>query len=91
MSYGKVPVKKRGFMRTLRESLPARLQYMIARAVPFGVRDWVVERAYDGGIDWDRTLGFVLLSGGESYIRYNLAGREAKGVLERESEQQTLY
>ena len=51
-------------------------------AVPAKVRDWVVGRAYAGALDWRSTPGFVLPTGGEGYIRLNLAGREAQGILE---------
>jgi predicted AlkP superfamily phosphohydrolase/phosphomutase len=73
---------KRSFMRLLRERLPAPLQEAVARAVPGRVRNWVVGRAHAGALDWSRTPGFALPTGGEGYIRINLAGREKEGYLE---------
>jgi hypothetical protein len=49
--------------------------------MPETVRDWVVARAAVGGIDWARTPGFAPPTGGEGYVRLNLAGREARGCL----------
>jgi predicted AlkP superfamily phosphohydrolase/phosphomutase len=44
-----------------------------------------VGRAYAGALDWATTPGFALPTGGEGFIRVNLAGREAKGWVERGS------
>lgn len=68
-----------GFVRRLREQLPARLQHGVALAVPVWVRDWVIAREIAGGIDWKRTLGFALRGDLGGYVRLNLAGRDAKG------------
>ena len=73
---------RRSVMGILRDRLPAPIQERIAMAVPAKVRDWVVGREYAGAIDWRSTPGFVLPTGGEGYIRLNLAGREAQGFLE---------
>jgi len=73
---------KRSWMALLRDRLPAPLQERVAMAVPTWVRDWVVGRAYAGALDWRSTPGFALPTGGEGYIRLNLAGREAHGFLE---------
>jgi hypothetical protein len=76
------PRRKRSVMGLLREYLPAALQERVAMAVPARVRDWVVGRAYAGALDWGRTPGFALPTGGEGYIRANVVGREAEGYLE---------
>jgi predicted AlkP superfamily phosphohydrolase/phosphomutase len=82
---------KRGLVRMLREAVPARLQHAIAMSVPVGVRDWVVEQWITGGIAWDQTLGFALRSDLTGYLRFNLIGREAKGVLEKGSDLHHRY
>lgn len=76
---------KRGLMRLLRERLPAPLQERVALAVPERVRDWVIGSALAGALDWSRTPGFALPTGGEGYVRLNVAGREAEGWLEHGS------
>jgi predicted AlkP superfamily phosphohydrolase/phosphomutase len=79
------PRTKRSLMGLARERLPPQLQERVAHAVPARVRDWVVGRAHAGALDWRRTPGFTLPTGGEGYIRLNVAGREAKGCLARGS------
>lgn len=76
---------KRSLMGRLRERVPAPLQEAVALRVPGRVRDWVVGRAFTGGLDWRRTPGFALPTGGEGYVRFNVAGREAEGWLARDS------
>lgn len=76
-------VPRRNVMRGLRERLPPGLQERIARAMPEPVRDWVTSRAYAGGLDWRRTPAIGLPTGGEGYVRLNLAGRETQGCLPR--------
>jgi predicted AlkP superfamily phosphohydrolase/phosphomutase len=78
--------KQGGPMRALRESVPARMQHAIARAVPVEVRDWVVSRETTGGLDWSRVPGFALRSDLYSFLRLNLEGREREGLLQRDGE-----
>ncbi|HLA11745.1 MAG TPA: alkaline phosphatase family protein [Pyrinomonadaceae bacterium] len=84
------PETRRNPMRLLREAVPGQLQYMVAKAVPSGVRDWVVKRTFCGGLD-SQTPGFALPASGEGYLRYNLIGREAEGALELDSERYRRY
>lgn len=78
-------------MLTLRERLPARIQHAIGRAVSHRVKDAVVNRAITGGYDWDRTPGLAILSSLPGFIRFNLRGREAHGLLEPGSALQRRY
>jgi predicted AlkP superfamily phosphohydrolase/phosphomutase len=82
------PAPASGFnpMRALRAALPARLQSVVAKALPDAARDWVVRRAFCGGLDWSVTPGFAVAASCEGYLRYNLAGRESEGMLESNSE-----
>jgi predicted AlkP superfamily phosphohydrolase/phosphomutase len=73
-------------VRALRTLLPARLQSVVAKALPDAVRDWVVRRAFCGGLDWSVTPGFAIVASCEGYLRYNLAGRESDGMLEPNGE-----
>ena len=75
------PRRERRVVRLLRERLPARLQERVALAVPEPVRDWVTSHAYAGALDWRRTPGFPLPTGGEGYVRLNIQGRESCGSL----------
>jgi predicted AlkP superfamily phosphohydrolase/phosphomutase len=88
---GPAPGERRSLMKHLRKTLPARLQHAIARAVPVGVRDWVVCRATSGGYDWRHTPGFALLADYNGYLRFNLAGREKLGCLPAQGDTSKRY
>jgi predicted AlkP superfamily phosphohydrolase/phosphomutase len=77
-----VPGPRRGFVRMLRETLPAPLQSAVARAVPVAARDRVVDRAVTGGRDWRTTPGLAVLADLNGYVRLNLRGRERDGILD---------
>jgi Type I phosphodiesterase / nucleotide pyrophosphatase len=72
---------QRGAMRILREHIPAGLQNAIARAAPVTVRDLVVSRQISAGHDWGHTPGIALLADLNGYLRWNLQGRERRGML----------
>lgn len=76
-----IPARSRGLVRLLRERVPARLQNAVAQAVPVAVRDAVVSRQITGGHAWPRTPGLALLADLNGYLRCNVRGREAEGML----------
>jgi predicted AlkP superfamily phosphohydrolase/phosphomutase len=85
------PKPQSGLIRKLRESIPAKLQFAVARSVPVGVRDWVVGREVTGGVDWARTRGIALRSDVHSFVRFNIAGRERDGILIEGSDEHRIY
>lgn len=80
-----------GIMRRLREAVPPALQHAIALSVPVAVRDWVVAREVTEGLDWARTPGLALRGDVQGYVRLNLLGREAKGILQAGSDAHRRY
>lgn len=82
---------QRGAMRMLREHVPAVLQNAVARAVPVAVRDMVVSRQISAGHDWGRTPGIALLADLNGYLRWNLQGRERRGMLGSNGEAAERY
>jgi predicted AlkP superfamily phosphohydrolase/phosphomutase len=76
------PARRGGLVRMLRVAVPGRLQHAIARRVPIQLLDWVSDRDVTGGMDWRRTPGFALRPDLHGYLRFNLVGREAAGMLE---------
>lgn len=82
---------QRSLMRMLREKLPAGLQNTIARAVPVGVRDFVVNRSVTAGHDWPHTPGLALLADLHGYFRFNLRGRESRGSVDPASDTMRQY
>jgi predicted AlkP superfamily phosphohydrolase/phosphomutase len=83
--------RRGGLIRMLRVAVPGRLQHAIARAAPIQVLDWVSDRDVTGGIDWRRTAGFALRPDLHGYLRLNVVGREAAGVLEPGTERHRSY
>jgi hypothetical protein len=79
---GDAPPSRGGLVRMLRMAVPGRLQHAIARAAPIQLLDWVSNRDVTGGMDWRRTPGFALRPDLHGYVRWNLVGREAAGMLE---------
>jgi len=75
------PARQRSAIRILRERLPAGLQNAVAGAVPVALRDMVVSRQISAGHDWGHTPGIALLADLNGYLRWNLQGRERRGML----------
>ncbi len=82
---------QRSLTRVLRERLPAGLQNAIARRVPVPVRDHVVSRQVTAGHDWNRTPGLALLADLNGYLRWNLRGRERRGMLDPQGDGLARY
>jgi hypothetical protein len=83
--------RQQSLMRYLRQVVPASVQHVIGQSVPVSIRDWVVEQATGGGHDWSRTPGLALLADLAGYIRLNQKGREAEGILVRQSPEERRY
>jgi predicted AlkP superfamily phosphohydrolase/phosphomutase len=83
--------RRPGLMATLRDGVPARLQYEANRLLGEQIQDWVVNREYTGGLDWPHTLSFAVPTGGEGLIRLNLRGRERAGALEPDGARMASY
>ena len=71
-----------GLVRWLRQTIPPGLQLMVAERTPQWLRDAVVDREITGGYRWDDTWVFSLNGDPCGFLRLNLRGREAKGVLD---------
>lgn len=78
-------------MAFLRAALPPTLQYRAASILGEDVQDWVVNRALTARQDWGATLSFVVLSGGEGLIRFNIKGRESPGYFDPNTKEQSDY
>ena len=75
---------KTGFIRFLRQNVPAKLQHAIATLVPTAVRDFVVAREIGGGISKGSTKAISLDGDLSGYWRLNIASREKGGLLSDE-------
>lgn len=85
------PPPRRNAVAAIRALVPARLQQLLASMLPDSVRDDVVRKTYHGGLDWERTPGFAVAASCEGYLRFNLRGREAKGMLEPGGDEHRRY
>jgi predicted AlkP superfamily phosphohydrolase/phosphomutase len=85
------PPRQRSLMRFLREKLPASVQHAVAQAVPAEVKNLVVDRAITAGHDWAHTPALAILASVTGYVRFNLQGRETRGILGPGSEAFARY
>ena len=83
--------RQRSAMRVLREKLPARLQHAVGQMAPARVRNYVVDRVISSGHDWLHTPALAVLASVTGYVRFNLRGRESRGMLDPDSEAFSRY
>jgi predicted AlkP superfamily phosphohydrolase/phosphomutase len=69
------------FLKWLRSLIPLRWRHQIKLRMPFRVRR-MLTRYWRVGYDWKSTKAFTLLSDTHGWIRINLKGREALGIVE---------
>jgi predicted AlkP superfamily phosphohydrolase/phosphomutase len=65
----------------LRAMVPLMLRNTIKTHLPMAVQDKLTTYWHTGGIDWTTTPAFALVSDLQGYIRINLRGREAEGIV----------
>jgi predicted AlkP superfamily phosphohydrolase/phosphomutase len=78
-------------VRLLRAVVPSAIQQAIGQRSPIWLRDEIVNRTYTEGLNWERTPGFTVRGDLDTYIRFNLRGREARGLIEPGSDQLRRY
>ena len=75
---GEVP----GVVRRMRELMPLKWRTRIKHRLPRSVQDRLTLFWRTGGIDWSHTRAFAVFGDLEGYVRVNLEGREAAGIIE---------
>jgi len=70
------------FTHHLRALLPAPLRSWIKNRLPSSIQDRLTMFWRAHGVDWSSTPAFVALCDLDGYIRINLRGREASGIVE---------
>jgi predicted AlkP superfamily phosphohydrolase/phosphomutase len=68
-------------LRKLRMLVPLRWRHALKLKMPFSIRRGLT-RFWRSGYDWKKTRAFNLLSDTHGWIRINLKGREAQGIVE---------
>lgn len=72
-----------GLLRRLREAVPVEWRSAVKRRLPATVQDRLtLFWRRSGQRDWSATRAFCLLPDREGFVRINLAGREARGIVE---------
>lgn len=66
----------------LRGSVPVRWRVSGKRRLPLSWQDRLTGFWEFGGVDWSRTRAFSLVADLQGYVRVNLRGREAAGIVE---------
>jgi predicted AlkP superfamily phosphohydrolase/phosphomutase len=79
-----------GLLHGLRELVPNEWRHAVKSRLPVFVQDRLTAFWRTGGYDWPRTRAFCPLADLQGYVRINLVGREAKGVVQPGSEYEAL-
>jgi predicted AlkP superfamily phosphohydrolase/phosphomutase len=75
---------KPGLLRRLGETLPLGWRRYLTARIPTRFRNRLMTLWTEGGTDWAKTEAFTLRADLAGYVRVNLAGREARGIVPRE-------
>jgi predicted AlkP superfamily phosphohydrolase/phosphomutase len=73
-----------GAFRRLGEAIPLGWRRYLTARIPTRFRDRLMTLWTEGGTDWTKTEAFTLRADLGGYVRINLAGREAHGIVPRE-------
>jgi len=66
----------------LRARVPLRWRSAVKTSLPQAIQDRLTLFWRSGGIDWRATRAFMVFGDQEGYLRFNLRGREAAGIVE---------
>lgn len=84
------PPRARGLLYRARRRLPWRLARQFTRRIPFEVNRWLLPLWSAGKHDWAETRFFALPCDVNGFLRINLKGREARGIVEPGLEYEAL-
>jgi predicted AlkP superfamily phosphohydrolase/phosphomutase len=82
--------KKPSLVKRLRERIPNHWRHAVKRRLPPALQDRLTAFWRIGRVDWSATRAFSLVADLQGYIRINLRGREAEGVVEPGAEYDRL-
>ncbi|HWS03029.1 MAG TPA: alkaline phosphatase family protein [Gammaproteobacteria bacterium] len=83
-------LRKARFTDRLRALIPNEFRSRIKSRLPFWLQDKLTLYWRTGDIDWSSTRAFAAFGDLDGYIRINLRGREAQGIVAPGDEYQTL-
>jgi len=76
------PPARKGLLRQVRTLVPNSWRHAVKSRLSLGLQDRLTAFWRLGGTDWSRTRAFCQVADLQGYIRINLKGREAAGVVE---------
>jgi len=79
-----------GLLKRARHAVPDSWRHAIKHRLPVGLQDRLTAFWRQGGTDWSRTRAFCQVADLHGYIRINLKGREASGIVEPGAEYDAL-
>lgn len=81
-----------GIARFLRQTVPPFVQRGIREVVGQTIQDWLIDKEWRGGKDWQATPALPVPGGGDvGFIRLNIRGRERDGFLPASAEERSDY
>ena len=80
-SRGGAPARYARLAHQLRDLVPLRWRSLVKTSLPQPVQDRLTLFWRGGGIDWSATRAFTVFGDQEGYVRVNLRGREAQGIV----------
>lgn len=78
---GAGPGRLMAALETLRGMVPLALRNEVKRRLPVALQDRLTSFWRTGGMDWSATRAFCPVADLQGYVRVNLRGREAKGIV----------
>jgi predicted AlkP superfamily phosphohydrolase/phosphomutase len=82
--------KKPGLLKRLRQAVPSSWRHEIKQRLPFALQDKLTIFWRMSDIDWSQTRAFCPIADNQGYIRINLKGREAEGIVKPGEEYREL-
>ena len=76
------PAAKPGLLKRIRTLIPNRWRNTIKDRLPLTIQDWLTSYWRMGRADWSKTRAFCLVADLQGYVRFNVRGREAEGIVE---------
>jgi predicted AlkP superfamily phosphohydrolase/phosphomutase len=74
--------KPDSLLRRIRELIPNSWRNQVKGMLPLQIQDWLTSFWRIGRTDWSRTRAFCLVADLQGYVRFNVRGREAEGIVE---------
>lgn len=84
------PAAKPGLLKRIRNLIPNRWRNTIKDRLPLPIQDWLTSYWRMGRSDWSKVQAFCLVADLQGYVRFNLRGREAEGIVEPGPEYERL-